>query len=101
MAKNGERYEMGRKQDVISLDTQLLSYAPNRITVVATIVTGWIDIASIRVEVVHIAITAASRGTEDAARPLIARRAIVEPAREGQMKSGAVVGVSIVTGIIV
>ena len=74
---------MGRKQDVTSLETQLLSYAPNRITAVAITAIGWTDIAKTQVEVVHMFITEESRGPEAAERPLIERRATVEVAREG------------------
>ena len=78
-----------------------VQHAPNRITGAAITDIGWIDSASIQVEVVHTVIIEASRGPEAAVRPLIVRRATAEVAREGQTKSGAVFGVSIVTSIII
>ena len=61
--------------------------APNRVAVVAIVAAGRVDTARTCVEAVHGAAIVPSRGPPDAVGTLIARRAIVEIAGQGQAKS--------------
>jgi hypothetical protein len=70
--------------------------APNRVAAVAKAVAGRVDIARIRVEVVHVAATVPSRGPPVAVGTLIGRRAIVEIAGQGQAKSRTEIGIIII-----
>ena len=75
-----------------------VQHTSDRETVAAIEAFRRVDTGRIQAEVVHEAVEGAGRGPEFAlaVATLIARRAIVEPAREGESESGAISSISCV-----